>query len=115
MRRSRTLMMLAAAALAVGALVWIDRPRPSTDEARRARRATLDEPTGATAVAVNGLQLERVAGSWRVTQPRPARADTAAVEQLLSALGRARAASVVGGPAPSPLPDRLLLDGREQA
>jgi hypothetical protein len=83
----------------------------------RSKSAVLDDVGSAGAVQVGPLALERHHGGWRVIEPRPALADPAPVQQLLSALTAARADSFRPGPAPSPAPGEQVIafDGRLQA
>jgi hypothetical protein len=84
-----TLWLLGAAAVLVGALLWLDRGRPTTDEAvrRRTELAPGFDRTRARSLEVGGARLERAADGWWLAAPAPReRADDAAVEALLTAV-----------------------------
>ncbi|HZS36373.1 MAG TPA: DUF4340 domain-containing protein [Polyangia bacterium] len=91
MRGWRALAVLVAIAAAVGALLWWDRGRPSTDDARaaRARLAPGFERARAFAITIERggekTRLERADDGWWLTEPRR-RADDDAVEQILGEL-----------------------------
>jgi hypothetical protein len=89
--RARTLLVLLALAAVTSALVWWDRGRPSTDDARAARGRLAPDFDRARATSViieragETVRLEREGSSWWIASPRR-RADDAAVDAILGEL-----------------------------
>lgn len=97
--RPRTLLILTAIVLGLGAFIWFyERELPSSEErAEQAKKVLSLEKGDVTAVTIESekgrVRLERVEegsdeaeAQWRITQPLAARADTFAVDRLLEAV-----------------------------
>jgi hypothetical protein len=106
-RRRPTLVVLAVAAAAMAAALLLDRGRPSTEEARRAREVLAPGIAGRGVVSRiditrrdgAAVTLERDgATGWRLGPPDGRRADGPLVEQLLGLLDFAQLERRVPGP-----------------
>ncbi|MFP6625711.1 MAG: DUF4340 domain-containing protein [Deltaproteobacteria bacterium] len=100
MRLGRRTLLFAAIALALGLYIYlVEGPRLAEDQAPR--RLLVFEPA-----QVSGLRLvypdapdisaHRVDGTWRITEPLQARADSAAIERLLSAIANVELERMIG-------------------
>ena len=100
MRLGRRTLLFAAIALALGLYIYlVEGPRLAEDQAPR--RLLVFEPA-----QVSGLRLvypdapdisaQRVDGTWRITEPLQARADSAAIERLLSAIANVELERMIG-------------------